>query len=235
MASVSSHREWWSSPHFQVAVTFMESLQYLSITPHPSTSVVANSKLPEPLICCFFSIKFFFTARVLYKPRINLFSSNSLHVTVHLTSFQRCLWMTCFLWISYSSILSGRKAQTLTLLMIFVFSNQNQSTNQRTALAYTINTGTKLITLFSPPGWVSAECLPRRMMLRDTPFRRHPGQGQWDENHSLKIKKMKIQPEQVPFSHLPQIHRIREDYQEHWARVTASAGVQSFTDRLQTE
>lgn len=74
-----------------------------------------------------------------------------------------------------------------------------------------INTGTELITLFfAPPGWISAECLPRKMMLRDMSFRRHPCQGWCEGNHSLKIKKMKIQPEQVPFSHLPQIQRIRE-------------------------
>lgn len=125
----------------------MESLQDLSVTLHPSASVAANSKLPGPLICCFFSIKLFFIARVLYKLRINLLSSNSLHVTAHFTLFLRCLWMTCFLWISYGSILSGRRAHTLTLLMTFIFINQNQNPNQRTALPHTINAGTKLILL----------------------------------------------------------------------------------------
>lgn len=43
------------------------------------------------------------------------------------------------------------EGSTLTLLMTSIFSNQNQSPNERTALAYTINIGTKLITLSPPP------------------------------------------------------------------------------------
>lgn len=83
------------------------------------------------------------------------------------------------------------------------------------AWAHTINVGTKLMFFFLHQ--VSSECVPRKMLFRAKPFRRHLCQAWWKGNHSLKIKKMKIKPEQVSFSQLLQILKIRKDYQDHRA------------------
>lgn len=68
------------------------------------------------------------------------------------------------------------------------------------------------------------------MTFRAKTLSTHLCQRWWKVNHSLKIEKMKVQPKQVSFSQLLQLHGIRKDYQEQWGWATTLARAHRFTD-----
>lgn len=68
------------------------------------------------------------------------------------------------------------------------------------------------------------------MTLRAKSLTTHLCQCWRKVNHSPKAEKMKIQPKQVSFSQLLQLHGIRKDYQEQWAWATTLARAHNFTD-----
>lgn len=112
---------------------------------------------------------------------------------------------------------------------LYIHKPKSESPNQMTALAHMINVETSLI-IPPPPPRVSSNCIRRKMTFRAKPLSTHLCRGWWKVNHSQKIKEMKIQAEQLPFSQLLQIHRIRKDYQEHRAWATSLARLHNFID-----